>query len=197
MPTPSGSLHVQERAAAACWSGSSCSVIARQRVIEAELPVGLRVEQPERRAPQQRQPARAAAPSCTCPPGNRPITLRISSWNGVKSFNWKWSCRKRRDHQPFHQPHQLVARFQPAVGLVAELQVRDAARVVRIGDRVHAPDAFQVRRRRRRRRPRTAPGMIVHRHLVEAVHARHREREHARAVRDTRPGTRGRSADRR
>ena len=76
------------------------------------------------------------------------LTLRISSWNGVKSLQLEVIFEESRDDQALHQPHQLIARLEAAIGLIVELQIRDAARVVRIGDRVHAPDAVEIRRRR-------------------------------------------------
>jgi len=49
-----------------------------------------------------------------------------------------------RNGLAFHQAHQLIARFEAAVGLVAEAQIRHARRFVRVRDRVHAPRSVEI-----------------------------------------------------
>ena len=137
-------LHVQERLRAADW-WAAARLGARQRVIEAELRApGLRVENAQA-APFQAAPTRSRhAPVMYLPTMKSSSTLRISSWNGVKSFNWKWSCSEAREHQALDQAHQLVAALEPAVGLVARIAGTRPAEVVVVADHVHAPDAVRA-----------------------------------------------------
>jgi hypothetical protein len=164
-----------------------------ERVVEAELPAGLRMEQPERRVPEQRRHRRRQRRHVRAHQkiGRHLADLIVERREVVQL---EVVLQEARGHQSFHQPHQLVARLQPPVGLVAELQVRDSARVVGVTDGVHAPHALQGGGRRRRSR-RVQRLMIQRRHLVEAVEPRHGEGEHPRAVGERRPGTRARSAD--